>query len=86
MAKISKLLGFKIAVIDDRTEFANPQRFSEAELILAEDFHQAFSKLKIDKSSYVVIVTRSHQNDELALELALGTLQNQGQLYLHRVG
>ena len=73
VAKIGKLLGFKIAVIDDRAEFANPQRFPEAELILAEDFNQAFSKLKLDKSSYVVIVTRDHQNDELVLELALGT-------------
>ncbi len=73
VAKIGKLLGFKIAVIDDRAEFANPERFPEAELILAEDFHQAFSKLKIDKSGYIVIVTRNHQNDELVLELALGT-------------
>ena len=73
VAKIGKLLGFKIAVIDDRAEFANPQRFPEAELILAEDFRQAFSKLKIDKSSYIVIVTRNHQNDELVLELALAT-------------
>ncbi|MFC1929087.1 XdhC family protein [Chloroflexota bacterium] len=73
VAKIGKLLGFKIAVIDDRTEFANPQRFPEAELILAEDFHQAFSKLKIDKSSYIVIVTRNHQNDEVVLEQAVVT-------------
>ena len=72
LVKIGKLLGFKIAVIDDRTEFANPQRFPEAELILAEDFTKAFSELKIDKSSYIVIVTRGHQYDELALEWALG--------------
>ena len=38
LAKIGKLLGFKIAVIDDRAEFANAQRFPEAEIILAEDF------------------------------------------------
>jgi xanthine dehydrogenase accessory factor len=73
LAKIGKLLGFKIAVIDDRTEFANLQRFPEAELILAEDFRQAFSKLKMNKTSYIVIVTRNHQDDELVLELALGT-------------
>ena len=73
VAKIGKLLGFKIAVIDDRTEYANPQRLPEVELILAEDFNKAFSKLKIDKSSYIVIVTRNHENDELVLELALGT-------------
>ena len=73
LAKMGKLLGFKIAVIDDRAAFANPQRFPEAELTLAEDFNKAFPKLKIDKSSYIVIVTREHQYDELVLEWALGT-------------
>ena len=72
LAKIGKLLGFKITVIDDRAEFANPQRFPEAELTLAEDFNRVFPKLKIDKSSYIVIVTRGHERDELVLEWALG--------------
>ena len=73
LAKIGKLLGFKVAVIDDRTEFANPQRFPEADFILAEDFKKAFPQLKIDKASYIPIVTRGHQYDELVLEWAVGT-------------
>jgi xanthine dehydrogenase accessory factor len=74
LAKIGKLLGFKIAVIDDRAEFANTDRFPEADVILAGDFTKSFPKLKIDKSSYIVIVTRGHQHDELVLEWAVGTL------------
>jgi len=73
LAKIGKLLGFKIAVIDDRAEFANPQRFPEAELTLAGDLKKVFPELKINKSSYIVIITRGHQYDELALEWAVGT-------------
>ncbi len=73
VAKIGRLADFRIVVIDDRAEFANPQRFPEAELILAEDFNKAFSKLKIDRSSYVVIITREHKYDELVLEQALRT-------------
>jgi len=73
LAKTAKLLGFKIAVIDDRAEFANTERFPEAEMVLADDFTKAFSKLKIDKTSYIVIVTRGHQHDELVLDMALGT-------------
>ena len=73
LAKIGKLTGFKIVVIDDRTEFANPQRFPEAELTIAKDFREAFSELKIDKSSYIAIVTRGHAYDEVVLEWALGT-------------
>jgi xanthine dehydrogenase accessory factor len=73
LAQMGKLLGFKIAVIDDRAEFASAERFPEAEMVLAGDFSQAFSKLNIDKTSYIVIVTRGHQNDELVLEWAVGT-------------
>jgi xanthine dehydrogenase accessory factor len=73
LARIAKLIGFKIVVIDDRTEYANAERFPEAEMVLAEDFAKAFSKLKIDKTSYIVIVTRGHQNDELVLEWAIST-------------
>jgi xanthine dehydrogenase accessory factor len=73
LAKMGKLLGFKIAVIDDRAEFANPDRFPEADAVLAGDFTKSFPKLKIDKSSYIVIITRGHQHDELVLEWAVGT-------------
>jgi xanthine dehydrogenase accessory factor len=73
LAKMGKLLGFKIAVIDDRVEFASTDRFPEADILLAEEFTSSFPKLKIDKSSYIVIVTRGHQHDELVLEWAVGT-------------
>ena len=73
LARMGKLLGFKIAVIDDRPEFANPDRFPEADMTLAEDFSKTFPELKIDKSSYIVIVTRNHQYDDLVLEWAVGT-------------
>jgi len=73
LAQIGKLLGFKIVVIDDRPAFANPQRFPQADLTLAKDFLEVFPELHINKSSYIVIVTRNHQNDERVLEWALGT-------------
>jgi xanthine dehydrogenase accessory factor len=73
LAKMGKLLGFKIVVTDDRAEFANPDRFPEADMTLAEDFAKSFSKLKIDKSSYIVIVTRNHRYDDIVLEWAVGT-------------
>ncbi len=73
LAKIGKLLDFKIVVIDDRAEYATPERFPDADLVLAEDFDKAFSRLKIDVSSYIVIVTRGHITDEAVLGLVLGT-------------
>jgi xanthine dehydrogenase accessory factor len=73
LARMGKLVGFNITVIDDRAEFAHAERFPEADVILAEDFTRSFPKLKIDKLSYIVIVTHGHQHDEVVLEWAVGT-------------
>ena len=73
LTKMGKLCGFNITVIDDRAEFAHAERFPEAEVILAEDFTKSFPQVKIDKSSYIVIVTHGHQHDEVVLEWAVGT-------------
>ena len=73
LAKMARMAGFNIAVIDDRPEFANAERFPEVDTTLAGDFIESFSKVNIDKSSYIVIVTRGHQHDEVVLEWALGT-------------
>ncbi len=73
LAKMAKLVGFKIVVIDDRPEYANPQRFPEAEQTLVSDYAKAFSKLKIGKTGYIVIVTHGHRGDETVLERAVAT-------------
>jgi xanthine dehydrogenase accessory factor len=73
LAKISKLLRFTVVVIDDRKDYANKERFPDADRILVDDFDQAFSKLTIDKQSYIVIVTRGHHYDELVLRKAIHT-------------
>lgn len=73
IAKIAKMVGFRIVVIDDRPEFANPERFPEADETLAHDFSAVFPKLNINKSCYIVIVTRGHLSDEMVLEWAVST-------------
>lgn len=71
LAKMAKMVGFKVVVVDDRSEFANSEKFPEADQILCLEFEEAFSKLEIEPSSYIVVATRSHQLDELVLELSL---------------
>jgi xanthine dehydrogenase accessory factor len=73
LAKMGKLCGFDITVVDDRAEFASAERFPEARVVLAEEFTNSFSKVKIDRLSYIVIVTHGHKHDELVLEWAVGT-------------
>ena len=38
IAKIAKMVGFRIIVIDDRLDFANQERFPEADEIIVDDF------------------------------------------------
>ena len=73
VSKISAMSGFQVAVIDDRAEFANPERFPEAGQVIAEKFSAAFPLLRVNRSGYLVIVTRGHAGDQEVLEWALAT-------------
>lgn len=63
ISKIAKIVGFYVVVIDDRVEFANRERFPEADQVMAENFIGVFNKLRFTGSEYAVIVTRGHQFD-----------------------
>ncbi len=71
-ASIAKMLGFRVVVIDPRSEFNNNERFPGAELII-ENYDNAFSKINIDEYGYIIILTPGHVLDEQCLELAIGT-------------
>ena len=71
IAKIGKALGYKIVVVDNQSEFADPRRFAEADVVIAEDYNRAFSKFSLGKSSYIIIATRNHEFDEQLLEIAV---------------
>jgi xanthine dehydrogenase accessory factor len=73
LARIGKMVDFRIVIIDDRPEFANGERFPEADETIAEEIAVAMPRLAINSSSYIVIVTRGHQHDAEALEWAAKT-------------
>ncbi|MHC4758370.1 MAG: XdhC family protein [Planctomycetota bacterium] len=73
ISKLSKELGFNVTVCDDRAEFANRDRFPDADNIIAEKYENVFEKLDIGTSSYIVIVTKGHKWDEIVLQNALKT-------------
>ncbi|MBI4295561.1 MAG: XdhC family protein, partial [Chloroflexi bacterium] len=72
-AEIGRMLGFRIVVIDPRPEYNNPERFPDVDGLIVEEFESAFSRLKIDDNSYIVIYTMGHAVDEQCLQFALGT-------------
>ncbi len=73
IAPLAKNLGFQVFVTDDRNGFANQERFPEASLIVAKKPEEALFELPINENSFVVIATRGHRYDNVALEAAAMT-------------
>jgi len=71
LATLMVPLGFHITVIDDRSEFANADRFAAPINPVAADIAETLTKWPVDPNTYVVIVTRGHKHDEQALSAVL---------------
>lgn len=69
-AKIAKMVGFRVTVIDERTDFANADRFPDADTILNLPFAEALNRIR-EPNAYYVIVTRGHKDDNLCLRTIL---------------
>lgn len=64
--------GFQVTVLDDREEFARPERFPEAVLCRdVPEFSDCFTGITLDDKTYVVILTRGHVHDAFVLEQVL---------------
>ena len=71
-AYLASLTGFRTMVLDDRSEYANNERFSNVYAVrVLPSFDRALEGLEIDSDSYIVIITRGHQFDREVLEQAL---------------
>lgn len=60
--------GWRVIVVDDRAEFADPARHPAAERTVACAYHELPASLGIDADSYVVVATRGHQHDAVVVE------------------
>ena len=63
IAKIAKIVGFHITVIDDREEFANQEIFPDADEFVVKPFKDVYDILEFTGKEFVVIVTRGHRYD-----------------------
>jgi len=70
---LASLVGFKVVVIDDRPEFADPARFPGAAAVHQYPFEGVLERLPVDESSYFVIVTRGHLHDKTVLAQCIKT-------------
>lgn len=67
LAVIGRQMDFDVTVIDDRADYAKPERFPAGVVCRVGDVSQELSKQLLGPSAYVVIVTRGHLNDGRAL-------------------
>jgi len=71
IAKFAKAVDFNVVVIDDREQFANRERFLEADEIIVDEFENILKYRDGGGEGYSVIVTRGHRHDALVLEQVL---------------
>lgn len=73
LVPLAKTLGFRAYVIDDRPQFASKERFPEADGVVVGDFAKSLEQVPINVNTFIVVATRGHRFDDLALEAAART-------------
>lgn len=73
-AHMATLVDYAVTVLDDRPEFATPERFPDAEqTFTVPEFADCLAPLAPDARTSVVILTRGHVHDATVLAQALRT-------------
>lgn len=73
LAALGRLLGVRVTVLDDRPQFANPERFPEADRVVAAPVGAALAACRLTARSAVVVAMRTHDLDYEAVRAAVET-------------
>ena len=60
---ILQTVGFRVTVIDDRPELADPARFPGADAVLCADYTRLSDVLTVTADDYLVVMTSGHTHD-----------------------
>jgi xanthine dehydrogenase accessory factor len=72
LCRLARAAGWRPFVCDPRSQFATPERFPDAEEVIAAWPDEAFARLGgIDRATYVAILTHDPKLDDAALSIAL---------------
>ena len=82
LATIGEHVGFSVAVMDDREMFANQERFPMADRVMSGEFAEMLREFPIGPTTYVVMVSRGHKQDETCLRGVVG----RGAAYVGMIG
>lgn len=73
LARLAARFDFRVVVVDERRDLADPAVFGETLQVIFGDIPETLHELEPDESSFLVIVTRGHHLDEETLRAALAT-------------
>lgn len=82
LSKFSKILNFYTVVFDDRSEYANVERFHGIDEIIVGDIEEKLLNYDIDGETSIVIITRGHKYDKIALKSVI----SRGAKYIGMIG
>ena len=71
VSQLAAGLGFRLIIVDDREEYADPERFPEAEQTIVADFSNGLTDLPINQNTYILVATRGHRFDDIATAAAV---------------
>jgi xanthine dehydrogenase accessory factor len=72
-ADLAHNLGYIVRVVDDRPEFSNSDRFPYAKDTIVTSYENWSATVSLNVNTFVVVATRGHRYDDMALESALDT-------------
>ncbi len=73
LARLAAPLGWRVALLDDRTEFARAAQFPAGAETAIGEIAELLRERAPDAMSAIVVVTRGHRSDQEALRAALAT-------------
>jgi xanthine dehydrogenase accessory factor len=71
LCTLAAAAGFRVSVLDDRERYATPLRFPEAGQVVVAGFESASEALRLTPRFFVIVVTRGHKGDAIALASCL---------------
>lgn len=72
LCRLARAAGWRPFVCDPRSQFATPQRFPDAEEVIAAWPEEAFARAGgIDRATYIAVLTHDPKLDDAALSLAV---------------
>jgi xanthine dehydrogenase accessory factor len=83
LARLARLVGYSVTLIDDRVEFVTRERFPDTgiELVAARSWTEALRR-EVGRNVFVAVVTRGHNEDEECMRAVLSA----GPRYVGMIG